>query len=619
MGNYRFRIFILLAFACLALTSKCFAAEVVYAKTEDKSFVTDALKTKAEPEPEIELKNPFVKMQKQTPEPPKKEVSQLDIDSDTMEYLSDTNEVEAKGNVKVSTLQDSSTITADRAVLNRDTNLLKFYDNVVLKRGDAEIEGDYMVVDLNEENILLNEPTGRFMTFKITAREGHAYANKLEAINGELELAQKMEIKLASYGFGMVYDDTIIDEKLVSYEMRKKRSEPLRIETKEIYIKSNKDHDNITFKDASVYYKKFKLATASNVEIHTDKNQSYVETNIPEIGSISDFGTFIGLGYVQELPRGATIKLIPALVFSDGAGIGAIARVRSKRNMIEGAWATSSENLIVRGKYKFNDNLRAEYSRHGYMDEWFMGARRPGYLAQLVHHKSWNNDDLGATFTQRLTGGYVAEYSKENQEEQNGTMRLRWQSELRKDILSVGGKEQDVFFNVAATAQAAATVYGTGETTGLIRFGPQIHSRIKNWGSRIFFAMSGIHGLSPYRFDEYRYGRASISIDENLRLGKYLAIGYAGTFSPLKDNPEDNLLTENRFYVMAGPEDIKLAVSHDTVREITSFDVLFLFGSDNLKTKFQKITVQDPTSLGKERKFLDDLQFYKIKVPQEGI
>ncbi|GBF23672.1 hypothetical protein tpqmel_1076, partial [Candidatus Gastranaerophilus sp. (ex Termes propinquus)] len=68
---------------------------------------------------------------------------------------------------------------------NRDTNLLKFFGNVVLERSGARVVGDYMLVDLNEENVLMNEPVGHFATFKITAREGHAYANKIEAINGD--------------------------------------------------------------------------------------------------------------------------------------------------------------------------------------------------------------------------------------------------------------------------------------------------------------------------------------------------------------------------------------------------------------------------------------------------
>jgi len=614
--GYRMKIlFAFLVFATV-FTTGCYAQEVIYAKTEQKSDNTFV--QKPEPDPGIELKNPFIKKES-APQPPQEEkISQLNIDSEEMEYIEERNEVEARGNVVVSSLQEDATITSDRAVFNKDTNIIKFYDNVTLKKGGSTIIGNYMVVDLNEENVLLDEPIGQFSTFKITAKEGHAYANKIEAINGNMELAKEMELKLASSGFGS-YDDTIVQEHLATSEIRKKRSEPLRIETSEILIKSHKDHDSVTLKNASIYYKKFKLGTVYEAQIHTDKAQSFVETNVPEFGSIPDFGTYIGLGYVQQLPN-STLKLVPSVIIKDSkAGFGGIARFRSKRNYIEGGWGSSSENLLLRGRYTFTDNLKLEYSRHMYMDEWFLGGRRPGYLAQLVHHKSWHNEDLGAKFSQRLTGGYVEEYSKDHQEDMSGTMRLRWQAELEKILYNIGDREQDTYLQLHAVTQAGATLYGKGDVTGIVRVGPGVYSRVKNWGSRINFFMSGVHGLSPYRFDEYRYGKVSISFDENIRLGRYLAVGYKGTISPLKDNYKDEFMTENRFYVMAGPEDFKVAVSHDTVRSMTRMDFLFFFGSDTFRTNFKKLIMDDPATIGKEKDVKDEINYYRLKVPAEEI
>src|SRR5699024_11763463 len=68
--------------------------------------------------------------------------------------------------------------------------------------------------------------------------------------------------------------------------------------------------------------------------------------------------------------------------------------------------------------------------------------------------------------------------------------------------------------------------------------------------------LGGVHGHSPYAFDEYRYGRQTIMFDESLILNKYISVGYRGTLSPLKDNYDKDILTENRFYAVVGPEDV---------------------------------------------------------------
>lgn len=565
----------------------------------------------------MEIPNPFQKRVKPILEPaiPAKE-NTLTMDSDEIEYNGETNEVEARGHVLVIAQPENIRLSADRGVYNRSTNIIKLYDNVTLHKDGAEIVGDYMVVDLNEENILMNEPTGTFDFFKITGREGYAYTNKIESINGEIELAKKMDVTIASYGFGSYYDPTIIQANLATDEMKKKRTEPYKLHTKEIIIKSEKDHDIVTFKNVDIYYKKFKLITAKNVQIYTDKEQNYIETNVPEIGSMSGFGTYAGPGFVTKGPLGSTIKIVPSLVLDGGLGFGGIARVHSKRNTLEAGWASSSKNLIGRGKYKFNKDLRFEYARHSYMDEGLFGHRRAGYLAQLVHQKTWDVPNLDAKFTQRISAGYVAEYSKEHQEDMPGTSRLRWQADLNKPLFSIGDKEQDMFLNLSGVAQVGATVYGTGDTVGIFRVGPSIQSRVRNWGSKINFAMAGIHGASPYRFDEYRYGKVSIYIDQNYRFNRYLAAGYQGAFAPLKDNHDKKLVTENRFYVMAGPEDVKAAISYDTEREIAAFDILFLLGSDNMKAKYDKLTIENVETLGKKRDFFEDMKFRKIQVPE---
>lgn len=544
--------------------------------------------------------------------------SDIAIDSKKLEYFDETGELVATGDVVIVS-SNGAVITADRAIYDKNLNVIKLYDNVVLTQSGNRLDGEYMAIDLNEENALMDTVTASFGTLiKMNAPEAYAYTDRIEAVNGDIELAKKLDMKLKSSGFDSYGDMLIIDDE-VSFDDKKRRLSPYKIKTKEIVVKSEKDHDSLILKNSDLYYKKIKIVTLNTIELLSDKELNYVEAGIPvDVGSINGFGQYLGAGHIFKLPAGGNLKISPAIVYNDELGIGALATLKTKRLRLDGAWATSSENLILDGEYRFSNNLRFEGARHSYKDEWFMGGKRAGYMAQLIFDDNYKIEDIDATFRHRITAGYVSEYHKEHQEKNNyGTMRFRWQNELNKNIFSVSNEEQDMLLALGVLGQSMATVYGTGETTALVRGGPVISSRVKNWRSNIGYLIGGFHGKSPFDFDEYTYGKTSINIDESLKLCKYLSVGYKGVISPLKDNSDGDLMTENSFYAVAGPEDIKVSFSYDTVRNNAHFNFMFLIGTDNAKIDFEKMTIQNPDKLQKKTPlFNGNMQYRKVKVPE---
>jgi len=542
------------------------------------------------------------------------------IDSKKLEYFEATGELEATGDVVIKSA-NGTVVTADRAVYDKNLNVIKLYDNVVLIKEGNRLNGEYMAIDLNEENALMDTVTASFGTLvRMRSPEAYAYSDRIEAVNGSIELARKLELNLQTSGFESLGNMLVQDDEIM-FDVKRKRLSAYKIRAKEITVESQKDHDVLTLKNADLYYKKTKIVTLNSMELFSDKEMNYIEANIPvDMGSISDFGQYIGLGYIFKLPTGANLKVAPALVYDDELGVGALATLKTKRLDLDAAWATSSENLILDGEYKFTKALSAQFGRHAYKDEWFLGSKRAGHLAQLVYDDSYNVKDINATFRHRITAGYASDYHKEHQESNNyGTMRFRWQNELSKEIFSVSNKEQDMKLAFGVFGQSMATVYGTGETTALVRGGPSISSRIKNWKSVISYAVGGFHGASPFKFDEYTYGKSSINVDESIKISKYLSLGYRGTISPLKDNSDDDLLTENRFYAVAGPEDIKLALSYDTIRHNAHLDVMFLLGTDVADIGFEKMTIKNPDKLRKKTPLFnkDNIPYRKIKVPED--
>ena len=84
----------------------------------------------------------------------------------------------------------------------------------------------------------------------------------------------------------------------------------------------------------------------------------------------------------------------------------------------------------------------------------------------------------------------------------------------------------------------------------------------------------------------------------------------------MKDNPEEDLFTECRFFVMAGPKDAKLAFSYDFVRDVSHLDVMFLLGSKNTRIDFDKLTTNDIENKAKKRDFYKNAKRVKIINPE---
>ncbi len=548
----------------------------------------------------------------------KEKKSDLVINCTEMDYNPETNELIANGNVEIIT-PEGVRVTSDNAVYNKENDTIKLVNNVVLHKTGTTVTGDYMLIDLNEENALMDSPVTKVGNIVINAEEGYAYSDKIENLNGNIELNERLETGLYSDGFTK-YGRAIPDERLVDFNIKKQRSKPYSFKAKEIEIVPEKDHDSLLLKDAVIYYNDRRIMNVPSLEFFTDKEMTRNEMNIPlEFGSLKGFGTFVGLGYTFKLPKSYTFRLTPAFVYADDtAGGGVMAKLLSDIINLDGGWGASTNDFIIDGNTILTDKINWEFGRLVYKGEWFNGGNRSGYQAELVYDDSFLVKDLGdAVFRHRLSAGYVADYRKRHQEDDmHDGARFRYQAQFAKDLFTIGSKEQDMYITLGGIAQTMATLYSQGNTVGLFRGGPMVQSKLKRWNSNILYTFGGVHGQTPYLFDEYRYGRQSVSFDESLILNKYLSIGYRGTLTPLKDNREKELLTENRFYAVAGPEDFKLAFSYDTIRQNMHFDFLFLIGADNIDVKYEKLTINDPDKLGKHQRKESDKDLYKVKIPE---
>src|SRR5699024_10184213 len=109
--------------------------------------------------PEFEIKNlsDYLKEKRannaQTTENKKDDKEGMQIDCTEMEYFEERNELEARGDVEITT-PSGVKVTADKAIYNKENNTIKLINNVEIKRGPTTVNGEYMLVDLNEENAI---------------------------------------------------------------------------------------------------------------------------------------------------------------------------------------------------------------------------------------------------------------------------------------------------------------------------------------------------------------------------------------------------------------------------------------------------------------------------------
>lgn len=540
-----------------------------------------------------------IKKSKQTQkvEEPQEPTENILVDSDTIEYFPERAEFEALGNAKVTFPEQHSQLNADKIIFNHDTNYIKAYDNVVLVRDGEKVYGDYMHINLNDENALIKNPDLRRMNIRIKAKTGNVYEAKTEALDGTANFIDKGMFKFISRSVFGLEEPVIEDSFKKEYFLKEKYDNKWTIKCNKIVIDSSKDRDVATIYNADMYLKDKKVARTGKIKVFTDKKQSYVETNMIELGAMRNLGSYVAPSYVFQTPFGTTLKLGPALTLGGDLGFGAIGRFMSESNRTEFGYGSSKSKFVLRGRQDLTEHTYLEYGINSYINEWFQGGRMPQHSIQLINQREYVLKDLADTrFENRFSVGYAKDWNRDF-----STMRARWQTQTSKDVFEYKNEEKQFGFKLGAAVQSTATLYGTGDTYGMIRVGPTLKTQYKNWQQYIAYYQGAEAGNSPMLFDRFYYGKSSLMLGESLRVNKYLTLMYSGVIA-LASTPNNKMLQENRFWVALGPDDFKILLGYDAYRQSTVFGVDMAIGTDNSDVEFKRLILNEPSNLGSPKK-----------------
>jgi len=559
--------------------------------------------------------------------------NQAILDCDTMEYFAERTELEANGHAVMFFPKNNSSIKADKLVYNQATNFVKAFGNVVLTNNGKEMSGDYMQIDLNEENALMDEPVTELWSVKAVAKKGYLYGDKMIQEQGVMKVIKKTKIDVTTEMFGPNLDNMYVNEWDKAYFSKESSGSKFKIKTNEIYINSKKEHDDLTLKHAEIYYNGKKIGTIPGITMHTDKHQSFVEANFPEFGTKTGLGLYAGPGFVFDTPGGTTLKVLPILNYQSNAedssdnklGWGGIAKFRSASNRTDMAYGTSNGYFIFQGIQKLDDDLYFQYGSNSYLDDWFLGMRMPKLMGELVYqpsniYKDFLGKDKDMTFTQRIAGAWIQDGSAGNgfsapgyKWDENGesTMRFQYMTEVAQTVYKLNDVQTSPFnARLEIVGQGAASLYGTGDTQMVGRIGPRIHTQYKYWMQDIGYFLSAYNDQTPLvHFDQYMYGRSNVYFRESLRLTKYFTLSWFASLNMSNDAWDGNMFQENTFYFSFGPDDVKINIGYDTVRQQSYCTLAMHLDAKGSTVEYKKLVVKNPDKVGKDPKNKNESSF----------
>lgn len=533
------------------------------------------------------------------------------LDADNIDYDEETQNIIATGKPILVFPPQSVTLKADKMIYNNNSNILKAYGNVEVIRDDNVIKGDFIQVNMNEENSFMENVNSKKTYLTIKARSASSQQDKIILNRGKLVSEESHVINFHNRMIGgEIFNTMLIPEGEESSLADQLGNTAIKIQAEKVVVDAKKDHDVISLRDATICYGDHELFTIPSFTAHTNKKQEYFEANYPEFGSRTKLGMFIGPGFVFDIPNGAIVKVMPMLNYKDKIGFGGGLKYVSGTNRTEFMYGSANDIFVLRGKQQLDDKLLIQYGANSYMDEWWFGMRIPKYTAEIVYKDkvlvpNTIKEGLDLSFRHRASFGYMQD-NDENRYGENiainniGTIRGKYMAELSQNLYHYIDPKNAIRFNIDAVLQGSAAVYGTGDTQFVGRVGPRFHTQYKHWMQEFGYFISGYQDNTPMPvFDAYRYGHSNVYIREAWRVNKYLTLAWAGSMTLTDDSLNGKLFQENSFIVSFGPDDLKLSVGYDVVRGQTYFAVNVYMDTKGSSLEYEKMEIKNPDKLAK--------------------
>ncbi len=533
----------------------------------------------------------------ETPE----ESDNIILDCERVDYDTDSYSVVANGNAVVTFVKQDTTVKADKITYDRMNNTIKAEGNVRIIKNGQTINGEYIFVDLNEENALIEKPIAQTATVEIKSEKGYVYGDRVVQENGSLTVDQSFPINFRTVNSGPLISTMLTPKnETLTNDMASGR---ITLKAKNIKITQKGDLIVADIKKASLFRGDKKIIKLPPVKVYTNKNFDFAETASWELGSIRGLGMYLGPGHVFEIPGGSVLKVMPILNYNHGFGIGGIARYSSASNWTQAAYGTADSKFLIRGKQKLDDHLYLQYVMNDYSREWFLGRRRPKYGASIVYENGYAKEGFllknqMSSFAHQFDFGYFQDIDEDSSYKklggsELGTTRTRYMAQINQNFFTRVNEEKQTAATFGIVGQLSAALYGTGDTQVIGRIGPLLHLQYKRWMQDIGYFQSAYEDNTPMPvYDSYRYGKSNVYLREYFRINRYLTVSWFGSMNISGDAPNDKTFQENAFFISVGPDDIKFSIGYDFIRENTRFMVEVMMDTKGTKVEYDKLEIK---------------------------
>lgn len=542
------------------------------------------------------------------------------LDAENVDFNNKTMDVTATGKPSLTFPGQNTTLKADKIVYNNVSNILKAYDNVEIIRDGKSIYGDFIQINMNEENSFIDNLTTTSDRFVIHAKKATSDDKEIVLTDGKMESSDDylFRLKTAMVG-GFDYTRMLISDEDKSFltDVTGQKN-TIQVKIKDITIDAKKNHNIVSANEIEIYSGKRHLFDIGGFQAHTNKDRDYFEGNYPEVGSRNPMGFWVGPGYVLDVPNGATLKLMPLLNYKNKIGFGGALKYRSATNLTTFMYGSSKDVFVLKGKQYLDDKLYLQYGLNAFLDEWFLGARMPKFSVEAVYEDgaiipNTLGENLNMTFKNRVSAGFIGDTKYTLKDEhlpqgKDSTVRFRYMAEIAQSLYHYEDKENLKLLDLSMVLQGSAAVYGTGDTQFIGRVGPRLHSQYKYWMQDVGYFASAYHDETPLvRYDTYRYGHANVYLREAIRLNKYLALAWSCSVNILKEAPNGKLLQENGFLVSLGPDDFKVNLGYDFIREATFFNITMGLNTKDSSLEYKKMVIKNPDRLSSSEPVLKEI------------
>lgn len=547
---------------------------------------------------------------------------QLILDAENVNYDDETGDMVATGRPILVLPPQNVKIIADKMTYNEDSNILKGIGNVIVFKDGMPTKGSYLEVDMNEETMVMDNMETISETTIMDAKKGIQKDGLIVLHDGNFHSEESQVYRLMSRMVGPRFQNMIVPREAQALFFGDPTGNNVRLDIDSIYVDARKNHDVFKAKGIKVYKDGKYLFRWPSLTAYTNKERDYFEANYPEFGTRRKVGMFVGPGFVFGGPGGSVIKAIPFLNYQHKFGFGGAVKYFNTFNRTELGYASAADIFFLKGIQRLDDHLYLQYASNSFMDEWFLGRQMPKYMAEVYYDRGYTtpnflakNMNLG--FRHRFGVGLMEDndrnfYGERLRSGGISTTRFRYMAELNQHIWGYTDEERRIAANFGIVMQGSAAVYGTGDTQFIGRVGPRLHLQYKNWMQDVGYFLSGYSDHTPLpRYDTYRYGHQSVYLSEAFRLCKYLSVGWAGNINLSDDAPNGKMFQENAFLFSIGPDDLKITLGYDFVRQTTYFGFNVAFDTRGTTVTYKKMEIKNPERLGKNQN-KDDEEKRKI-------